>query len=328
MPRQPAANVLTALGFSRSLARLHQRLVGQSGRPIGEVAAALLMTPEELRKELAPLIEGGVVRVEKGRVYADAAVDVVARRLAETAAEASRAAGRLQGIAAAVPLLAGAGGPTASEVDDVLPLDGEVTAGGDLPAVIVDLVATTPGDLLWLRPDQFRMPREQAMIELVAGAIAEGRRSRAIYPVRALVEDRDLLALRMEAGEEIRVLPELPTRMVVIGAGHALLPEPLGFSDDPRSIIHQRGVVEALAMWFEEMWDRAEAVHELGADAHPEMRRLLLEQLASGAQDAQIARRLGLSLRTVRRRVAELLAELGAESRFQAGVEAVRRGWL
>ena len=45
-------------------------------------------------------------------------------------------------------------------------------------------------------------------------------------------------------------------------------------------------------------------------------------------KDEQIARELGLSLRTVRRRVAEVLDELGATSRFQAGVEAVRRGWV
>jgi DNA-binding NarL/FixJ family response regulator len=56
--------------------------------------------------------------------------------------------------------------------------------------------------------------------------------------------------------------------------------------------------------------------------------RLLLSQLAGGAKDEQIARALGLSVRTVRRRVAELLVELGADSRFQAGVEAVRRGWI
>ena len=57
-------------------------------------------------------------------------------------------------------------------------------------------------------------------------------------------------------------------------------------------------------------------------------RSLLLDQLAGGAKDEQIARALGLSLRTVRRRVAEILDELGADSRFQAGVEAVRRGWI
>ena len=54
----------------------------------------------------------------------------------------------------------------------------------------------------------------------------------------------------------------------------------------------------------------------------------LLRQLAAGAKDEQIARTLGLSLRTVRRRVADLLIELGVDTRFQAGVEAVRRGWL
>ena len=39
----------------------------------------------------------------------------------------------------------------------------------------------------------------------------------------------------------------------------------------------------------------------------PELRR----QLAAGAKDEQIARTLGLSLRTVRRRVAELMIDLG-----------------
>lgn len=41
--------------------------------------------------------------------------------------------------------------------------------------------------------------------------------------------------------------------------------------------------------------------------------------LGSGATDEAAARELGMSLRTYRRRVAELLANLGAASRFQAG---------
>ncbi|HEX5861291.1 MAG TPA: helix-turn-helix domain-containing protein, partial [Nocardioides sp.] len=63
-------------------------------------------------------------------------------------------------------------------------------------------------------------------------------------------------------------------------------------------------------------------------EARPELRRFLLQQLAAGAKDEQIARVLGISLRTVRRRVADLLSELGVDTRFQAGAEAVRRGWL
>ena len=55
---------------------------------------------------------------------------------------------------------------------------------------------------------------------------------------------------------------------------------------------------------------------------------LLLAQLADGAKDEQIARKLDVSLRTVRRRIAALMTDLGVDTRFQAGVEAARRGWL
>jgi DNA-binding NarL/FixJ family response regulator len=77
------------------------------------------------------------------------------------------------------------------------------------------------------------------------------------------------------------------------------------------------------------MWERAAPVPNMDfGDARRDLRRFLLQELAAGAKDEQIARTLGLSLRTVRRRVADLLIELGVDNRFQAGVEAVRRGWL
>lgn len=56
--------------------------------------------------------------------------------------------------------------------------------------------------------------------------------------------------------------------------------------------------------------------------------RQLLTLLASGLKDDAIARQLGLSTRTMRRRIRTLLDELSAANRFQAGVQAARRGWL
>jgi DNA-binding NarL/FixJ family response regulator len=76
------------------------------------------------------------------------------------------------------------------------------------------------------------------------------------------------------------------------------------------------------------MWDRAAPVPDLGGGSLSDLRRFLLEQLAAGQVDEQIAVRLGIGLRTVRRRVADLMTELGADTRFQAGVEAARRGWI
>lgn len=63
--------------------------------------------------------------------------------------------------------------------------------------------------------------------------------------------------------------------------------------------------------------------------AHLTARQLVtLRLMAEGHTDDAIAKRLGLSGRTVRRIATELMTELGARSRFAAGVHAVRRGWL
>ncbi|SHF49200.1 Sugar-specific transcriptional regulator TrmB [Jatrophihabitans endophyticus] len=54
----------------------------------------------------------------------------------------------------------------------------------------------------------------------------------------------------------------------------------------------------------------------------------ILALIGSGLTDEAIAARLDISVRSLRRRSQRLLAELGAENRFQAGVEAARRGWV
>jgi len=50
--------------------------------------------------------------------------------------------------------------------------------------------------------------------------------------------------------------------------------------------------------------------------------------IAAGMTDEGIAHQLGVSSRTLRRKTQELMVELRAENRFQAGAEAVRRGWI
>jgi DNA-binding NarL/FixJ family response regulator len=50
--------------------------------------------------------------------------------------------------------------------------------------------------------------------------------------------------------------------------------------------------------------------------------------LAAGMKDEKIARSLGISLRTLSRLLSEVMQELGASSRFEAGVRAAKLGWL
>ncbi|MFJ7495862.1 DNA-binding response regulator [Streptomyces sp. NPDC097727] len=88
-------------------------------------------------------------------------------------------------------------------------------------------------------------------------------------------------------------------------------------------------LVDGVHSLFQAIWDtatdpntylRSNAPH-LDADG-----RAILQTLASGLTDASAAKRLGLSLRTYRRRVADLMVRLEADSRFQAGLRAGELG--
>ena len=69
----------------------------------------------------------------------------------------------------------------------------------------------------------------------------------------------------------------------------------------------------------------------IGDDAEGELDArdaTVLRLMAAGVTDAAIARQTGFSQRTVERRVRHVMERLGAQTRFQAGVQAVHRGWL
>jgi DNA-binding NarL/FixJ family response regulator len=89
-------------------------------------------------------------------------------------------------------------------------------------------------------------------------------------------------------------------------------------------------VVTALEL-FERIWPDAVplADRDLPDNADLSSREQeMLRLLALGATDEVVAVHLGISVRTVRRMVAQLMNRLGARSRFQAGVKAADRGWL
>jgi len=330
MESSRSETLMTTLGFRPETGRLYDRMLPLAGRPVDEVASSLATSVERLRRDLEPLAEFDIVSLADGTLTVLNQTEVVARMLAITAERASVAHDRLLNISKAMPYVAGTvARAAAAQPADEQPLDGELFSSRYMPETLEALVGGSTGDLLWLRPDQWAMPWEDHMTAMVAEAIANGRRCRAIYPVRAMAEAPVAMAARARAGEEIRLLADVPTRLLVIGSTHAIIPEPLGNTSSPRIMVRQRGIVEALTLLFERLWEAGTPVADFERARHGAAQRsFLLEQLASGAQDEQIARRLGISLRTVRRRVAELMTELGATSRFQAGAEAARRGWL
>lgn len=164
--------------------------------------------------------------------------------------------------------------------------------------------------------------------------LARGVKVRGIYAAEVLSIDgkaediRDLVG----RGEQARVVPNVPLKMVLVDRRAAVIPL-TARAESVRTtavMVWQSRLCDALVELFEATWQRAAPVFA-PAVVDEDMERTdreLLSLLNTGLKDETIARQLGLSERTVRRRVADLLARLGATSRFQAGAKAAARGWL
>jgi DNA-binding NarL/FixJ family response regulator len=168
-------------------------------------------------------------------------------------------------------------------------------------------------------------------LDLQADLLDRGIVCRTVYAATAL-EDPDVLfhAWRMvELGEQARVLPEVPVKLLVVDGRRAMVP--LTASDAGgycAAVVRHSGVTEALQKLFDLAWQQATPLGQpIGDGELAEGERTLIRLLAAGLKDEAVARHLGVSLRTLRRRVSELQERLGAASRFQLGVRATQLGW-
>ncbi|MEV6394807.1 DNA-binding response regulator [Streptomyces sp. NPDC051907] len=126
-----------------------------------------------------------------------------------------------------------------------------------------------------------------------------------------------------------RVADSIPFKMVVADRAVAVVPLDLDLHYNGVQLIRDPVVVQALVRTHRSLWEQAD---ELSGHARPgalpSHLRPVLEALLAGLTDETAATRLGISGRTYSRRVGELLTALGTTSRFRAGAEAARRGWL
>lgn len=315
----------SVLGQQPEIETLYRCIRSSDGARIDAVALGRGVTTAELLEEIEPLISLGAVAV------VDGVLEIAPPRVALGVAldrEAAEVSSHVDALLRYSHVLRQLDGP-ASPTGDGTALDGEVVQGPVPVELLVEWITESSGELMFLRPDQWRLSTEPVIGAAFKGALGQGRRARSIYPVLALQQARSVLTDRVAAGEEIRFLPEVPSRMAIVGDARALVPQHPGAGNERAVVLRDEGLVSTLKLLFEELWGRAVALPVAPRDdVRPDGRRLLLRELAAGARDEQIARSLGIGLRTVRRRIAELMLELGAESRFQAGVEAVRRGWI
>lgn len=131
------------------------------------------------------------------------------------------------------------------------------------------------------------------------------------------------------AGEQARIRRSVPVKMMHVDDSVALVTIDRTGADGALHI-RSPALLAVLAEWFDALW-AAPDTSAIGEAAPAELtpaRHKVLRLLAAGLTDESIARQTGTAVRTVRRHVGAILEILGVDSRFAAGVAAVRRGWL
>ncbi|MFF3321176.1 DNA-binding response regulator [Streptomyces sp. NPDC002889] len=173
----------------------------------------------------------------------------------------------------------------------------------------------------------------------VNAAFAEGYRPslvtglamRKIYTPQALADDeaeRRLVRIA-ESGAHVRIsTAPLAREAIVIDGRVAILAGVHAAGVRTYSVVRSPEVVDGIRSLFGAAWETATDLAEFRRTRSSQppalsgQAREILRMLGAGYTDETAARRLGISLRTYRRRVAELMTALDATSRFQAGLRA------
>lgn len=133
-------------------------------------------------------------------------------------------------------------------------------------------------------------------------------------------------------GAQVRLAPALPIRLAIVDRTFAVLPFDHASPAEGAVVTRAPGLVAACCELFDRYWEAATPLEDSRpydeATGLTDSEAELLRILSAGFTDEAAAKRLGISVRTVKRRMERLMRRLEAGSRFEAGVRAAQRGWL
>lgn len=308
--------MLQALGVSTEAESLYVQIARQE-----DVAIASL--PRNDSEDLDTLLEelqelGLIVEATPGRVralpLAEAAKGIRDRRVAE--------------IDAAVR---GAEAMSLHMWESQAPSTGvEVLVGREAAnAAITDLCARSQIEIAAFDRPPYVNVHEPSPAYLAAHspeyqALSRGVSVRAVYHPGF---DRDRLAeltVFLRAGEQAK-LGDVPMKLILVDRKAAILPAPRSYAaPEPEvkaTVVRHPVVVEALMSLFEAVWERSVAIRptDTGELQQDPRRDALVSLLMSGATDSAIAGQFGVTERSVRRWIADLMEELDVRTRLQLG---------
>ncbi len=325
---------LRDLGFTSLQERVYRQLLSDPTADLATLAERTGRTDEDVANALDALAESQVIRIEASGVsVADPALAL--GRLIEAREDELMSAYRtVSGTRSEVASLqmGFTRAPTGPE-PDIERLEGVEAVRERIAELAffarVSVDAVQPGG-----------PQSAAALEasrpLDLRAVRRRLRMRVVHEVRVLQDELNRLHLRelVMLGVGARVSDPPIGRMLIIDRQVALVPIDPDDSRRGALVVRNPGLVAGLQDLFDRTWAAASelpwgtAEQDADGEEVTDSDRQVLAMLASGCTDETAAREIGVSVRHLRRRIARLMSVLGARSRFEAGAEAARRGWL
>lgn len=328
--------MLTALGISPCVETVYRYLLKDPSYDIEDLATTLNWTGEEVREALDRLADLHLVGPgpEESTTVPAHPASALSFLMARAESELHRRKRDLELARHTVASLAsdfsGEGAPPMPGYETVARLPGPEV----MRVRMAELADSAVSECLCLQPEGPQQPDALGAAGPLERAALE--RGVALRTLRRESFRGDPAALRRiralaERGGQTRTVPVVPLQMVIVDRRTALVPIDPESSGAGALEVRSPGLVTALCLLFESYWRQGVPI---GGEQPSDVRGLTLRDqevlrlLASGCTDEHVARKLGVSLRTVRRINSQLAERLGARSRFEAGVLSAQRGWL
>jgi len=335
--------MLESLGFSEAAESVYRLLLRDPLLCDEAAARALGLSVAEVEAARGQLVEAGLVRSSwddgsaiafgNPEVVLDAAIRRQEAELAQRQEQLASSRVELQSLL--TEYLEATSQP--SVASEVVELMGREAIQRELEA----WSQKVRFEMLALHPDtSYSAEMLEAAEAMDLLALERGVRMRSVYPEDCRSDPAVLAYHRTVAkhGAEVRYAKQVPARLLVFDRKVGIIPAYCADNRRAALRLEGEGVAAMLVLNFDLVWsaatpDDAEDSHlEIeapGADHGPtDLDRILLQLLSMGIKDEAAARHLGVSVRTVRRQIADLMVRLHAGSRFEAGMQAAMRGWL
>ncbi|WP_327735597.1 helix-turn-helix transcriptional regulator [Streptomyces nojiriensis] len=328
--------MLQTLGLGADVEAVYRGMLADPSGGISELSARLGLTETQVREGLDRLVDLDLLRPSRDcpgglrAVRPELGLELLLRRQEEELARQQQELARSKAAAAQVVSEYAELSPN-TEVDGAERLVGMDAIQSRLEQLAHGLtrecLAILPGGALSEASLEASRPLDRR-------ALARGIEMRSVYQDSARNDATTLAYARWltEQGGQVRTSPLLPPRLLIFDRAVAVVPIDPDHSRLGALCTSAPGIVASLTTLFEQTWNSAVplgADRPRPSDTRPTATELeLLKLLASGMTDEAAAKRLGVSLRTVRRQMAALMERLHATSRFEAGLKAAQQGWL